>query len=45
MTCDVVSVRLTDHLDTRVPATLRLTGTRTLDSGVVSLTYVPTGRD
>ena len=28
-----------------VPATLRLTGTRTLDSGVVSLTYLPTGRD
>ncbi len=28
-----------------VPATLQLTGTRTLDSGVVSLTYVPTGRD
>ena len=28
-----------------VPATLRLTGTRTLDSGVVSLTYVPAGRD
>jgi len=28
-----------------VPATLRLAGTRTLDSGVVSLTYVPSGRD
>jgi len=28
-----------------VPATLRLTGNRTLDSGVISLTYVPTGRD
>ena len=28
-----------------VPATLRLTGTRTLDSGVVSLTYAPAGRD
>ena len=28
-----------------VSATLQLTGTRTLDSGVVSLTYVPTGRD
>jgi len=28
-----------------VPATLRLTGTGTLDSGVVSLTYVPAGRD
>ena len=28
-----------------VPATLRLTGTRTLDSGVVSLTYVPAGQD
>lgn len=27
-----------------VPATLRLTGTRTLDSGVVSLLYAPTGR-
>lgn len=27
------------------PATLRLTGTRTLDSGVVNLTYAPTGRD
>jgi dihydrofolate reductase len=27
-----------------VPATLRLTGTHTLDSGVVSLTYVPAGR-
>lgn len=25
-----------------VPATLRLTDTRTLDSGVVTLTYVPT---
>ena len=25
-----------------VPATLRLTGTRPLNSGVVSLTYVPT---
>jgi dihydrofolate reductase len=24
-----------------VPATLRLTGTRTLDSGAVTLTYVP----
>jgi dihydrofolate reductase len=28
-----------------LPATLRLTGSRTLDSGVVSLTYVPAGRD
>jgi dihydrofolate reductase len=28
-----------------VPATLRLTDTRTLDSGVVSLTYVPAARD
>ena len=28
-----------------VPATLRLTGTRTLDSGVVSLTYGPTDHD
>jgi dihydrofolate reductase len=28
-----------------VPATLRLTSTRTLDSGVVNLTYAPTGRD
>jgi dihydrofolate reductase len=28
-----------------VPATLRLTGTLTLDSGVVSLTYVPAGLD
>jgi len=28
-----------------VPATLQLTSTRTLDSGVVNLTYVPTGRD
>ena len=28
-----------------VPATLRLTATRTLDSGVVTLTYVPTDRD
>jgi dihydrofolate reductase len=28
-----------------VPATLRLTSTRTLDSGVVNLTYVPTGGD
>ena len=26
-------------------ATLRLTGTRALDSGVVSLTYAPAGRD
>jgi len=28
-----------------VPATLRLAATTTLDSGVVSLTYVPAGRD
>jgi dihydrofolate reductase len=28
-----------------VPATVRLTSTRTSDSGVVNLTYVPTGRD
>ena len=28
-----------------VPATLRLAGTSTLDSGVVGLTYVPAGRD
>jgi len=28
-----------------MPATLRLTGTRTLDSGVVTLNYVPTDRD
>lgn len=28
-----------------VSATLRLTGTRTLDSGVVSLTYTPAARD
>jgi len=28
-----------------VSATLQLTPTRTLDSGVVSLTYVPAGRD
>jgi len=28
-----------------VPATLRLAGTRTLDSGVVTLTYTPAARD
>jgi dihydrofolate reductase len=28
-----------------VPATLRLTGTRTLDSGAVTLSYAPAGRD
>jgi dihydrofolate reductase len=28
-----------------VSATVGLTGTRTLDSGVVSLTYVPAGQD
>lgn len=30
--------------DGGVPATLRLAGSRTLESGVVSLTYVPAGR-